>query len=89
MGETPGNSQEAALVGVLNWNDFEGGFWSIDLEETHPVCGDRVVLRGVDPADLGLASGARVRARATPQPEQIGFQMSGTYVDVLELAPAG
>jgi hypothetical protein len=69
---------------MLRFNEFEGGFWSLDLDEADVDLGDHVVLPGwTPPADLD--SGSRVRARVRPREEQAGFLMAGTMVDVLEV----
>jgi hypothetical protein len=76
-GETPARE----LVGTLRFNEFEGGFWSLELAVADPQLGDSVVLQGVT-VPAGLADGSRVRARVRAREEQFGFLMAGTYVDV-------
>lgn len=73
------------VTGTLRWNEFEGGFWSIEPEEASTA----LVLDGWAPVEGGsLTSGSRVRARVREREEQFGFVMAGTYVDVVELEPA-
>ncbi len=82
-----GDSQVVELVGALRFNEFEGGFWSIELDQ--PVAGldGDVVLQGWSPGS-GLEHGSPVRVRARTRPDAVGFLMAGPVVDVLEVAPA-
>ena len=72
------------IVGTLQWNEFEGGFWSIEPGDGQPAA----VLQGWAPAEESLTDGTHVRARVRVREAQIGFLMAGTYVDVVEIAPA-
>lgn len=82
MHDSAGSLPEIAVTGTLRWNDFEGGFWSLELEPNHPTLGASVVLPAFDPP-AGAADDSRVRVRARPRPDLIGFQMAGPLVDVL------
>ena len=77
-----------AVSGTLTWNEFEGGFWSIQPENDDPT----YVLQGWQPpASAGeppLTDGTRVRARLRIREAQIGFLMAGTYADVVDVQPA-
>jgi hypothetical protein len=86
MSDIAGSSPIYALDGALRYNDFEGGFWSLELDETHDELGDNVVLPGWTPP-AGLLDDSRVRARVRVREEQVGFLMAGTMADVLEVAP--
>jgi hypothetical protein len=81
-----GESADQVLVGTLRFNDLEGGFWSLELDEVHPEFGDHVVLQEWAPTAL-TQDGSRVRARVREAAEQFGFLMAGPMVDVLELTP--
>lgn len=85
--DNAGNSAPQEVVGMLGWNDLEGGFWSLDLDSPVDGLGDRIVLAAFTPPE-GLADGSPMRARVVPQPDFVDFAMSGTRVDVLEASPA-
>ena len=85
MFASAGNSGELEVAGTLRFNELEGGFWTLQLDESHDDLGTQIVLQGfVPPADT--PDGSHVRARVRVREEQISFQMAGTMVDVLELA---
>jgi hypothetical protein len=86
MSSDAGNSLDTDVVGTLQWNEFEGGFWSLDLASEHPELGARVVLSEFTPPS-DVPQGSRVRARVRAREAQFGFQMAGAYVDVVELQP--
>lgn len=87
MPSDAGVSDELELVGTIRFNEFEGGFWSLELDSAIDDLGDHVVLAGwTPPAELPDGSRARVRARR--HPETIDFLMAGPRVDVLDAAPA-
>ena len=71
------------VLGTLQWNEFEGGFWSIAPDTGNS---DFVLQDWMPPADL--VDGTRVRARLRVREAQIGFLMAGTYADVEDIAPA-
>lgn len=87
--------EASTVIGILRWNEFEGGFWSIEPDDGTTA----LVLDGWSPGrergggggrgDTGrpVADGSHVRARVREREEQFGFMMAGTYVDVLELVP--
>lgn len=73
------------MIGTLRWNEFEGGFWSIEPENASTA----LVLDGWSPGDADrFPDGTRVRARVRERDEQFGFMMAGTYVDVVDVEPA-
>lgn len=82
-----GNSEAVELLGTLRFREFEGGFWALELDAAIDGLGDHVVLAGYEP-DAGMVDGMRVRVRARPQPDAIGFLMAGPQVDVIEASPA-
>ncbi len=86
ISDIAGSSPAHDLDGALRYNDFEGGFWSLELDETHDGFGDHLVLPGFTPP-AGLPDGSRVRARVRLREEQAGFLMAGPMADVLNVAP--
>lgn len=76
-------TDDVQLTGTLSWNDLEGGFWSCELDEEHPVCGDRVVLSGFE-LPAGAADGVRIVVRGTPRPDLVDFLMAGVRFEVHE-----
>ena len=90
MSSDAGNSPVVEVLGALRFNEIEGGFWSLELDESHDDLGEQVVLQDWMPAADApdQVDGAHVRARVRVRDEQFGFQMAGTMVDVLELALA-
>jgi hypothetical protein len=90
MSESAGNSGEFEVVGTIRFNELEGGFWVLELDESHDDLGMQVVLQGFAPgpdSPADVADGSHVCARVRVREEQFGFQMAGTMVDVLELTP--
>ena len=68
-------------LGTLRWNDIEGWFWSLELDEADDVVGDRAVLSGFElPADA--QDGSRARIRGVPRPDLVDFLMAGVRVEV-------
>ncbi|MCW2926866.1 MAG: hypothetical protein JWM86_834 [Thermoleophilia bacterium] len=87
MGFAP-KTRELEVVATLRFNEFEGGFWSLELDPADPQLGGSLVMDGATPP-AGMEDGALVRARVRTREEQFGFLMAGTYVDVVgELRPA-
>lgn len=83
MSDIAGESSAIEVDGTLRWNDFEGGFWSLELEREHAELGEHVVLSGFElPPDA--TDGAPVRMRVCARPDLIDFTMAGMRVDVLE-----
>ena len=82
-----GTSSEHEVRGTLHFSDLEGGFWSLELDASHPQLGDEVVLQDWSPTPP-LADGTHVAMRVREQSEQFGFLMAGTMVEVLAAAPA-
>lgn len=81
MSTDAGTSGPIDVVGTLRWNEFEGGFWSLELDPEHPELGEHVVLSGFElPPDAH--DGARVRMRVRPRPDLIDFTMAGLRVEV-------
>lgn len=77
-----GTSEPIDITGRLRWNDFEGGFWSLELDQEHAELGEFVVLSGFElPPDA--QDGAAVRMRVIPRPDLIDFTMAGLRVEVL------
>jgi hypothetical protein len=70
-----------AVVGTLRWNEFEGGFWSIE-----PDSGESAFVLPDWTPPAPFVDGSRVSARIQVREEQMGFLMAGTYADVLEFA---
>jgi hypothetical protein len=83
MSEFAAASPEIELDGTLRWNEFEGGFWSLDLDAPHPELGSRVVLTEFTPPAAAV-DGSRIRAHVRAREAQFGFQMAGVYVDVID-----
>jgi hypothetical protein len=76
-----GDSPAVEVEGTLRWNDFEGGFWSLDLDHEHEELGERVVLSGFElPPDA--EDGSRVRMRVRARPDLVDFLMAGLRVEV-------
>lgn len=88
MTEHAGGFRSYELSGTLRFNDLEGGFWSLDLDEAHPDLGDHVILQGWSP-DAPIGDGTRICARVREQQEQFGFLMAGPMVAVIELVDTG
>ncbi len=84
MSSDAGTFPEHEVDGTLRWNDIEGGFWTLELEEPHAELGEHVVLQGWA-APAGTVDGTRVCARIREREEQFGFLMAGTMVDVVGL----
>ena len=86
MSSGAGDSPPTEVIGTLRWNEFEGGFWSLELDPTHPELGEHVVLSGFE---LPTAEdGARVRMRVRARPDLVDFTMAGLRVEVLDAALA-
>lgn len=85
MPPSAAGSPPVTLVGTLRWNEFEGGFWSLELDEEQPELGAQVVLSGFE-LPPGAADGSRVRMRVRARPDLIDFTMAGVRVEVLEAA---
>lgn len=78
------NSEESLsflLIGVLRFNEFEGGFWTLELNALHDELGEHVVLQGYTPPP-GFTDGSRVSLRARLLKDQLGFLMAGPLVEV-------
>ncbi|MCW2920806.1 MAG: hypothetical protein JWL76_680 [Thermoleophilia bacterium] len=82
-----GDSQVVELVGTLRFEEFEGGFWALELDAAIDGLVERVELSGYEP-DAGIVDGMRLRVRARTQPDAIGFRMAGPQVDVIDASPA-
>lgn len=67
----------AWIVGNLEWNEFEGGFWSLHFGEDDAPHGGRVVL-GRPGALQGFQDGEQVRVEGRPREDRITFFMAGT-----------
>ena len=81
MSSDAGSSSAQDVEGTLRWNDFEGGFWSLELTEEHAELGEHVVLSGFElPADA--EHGSRVRMRVRARPDLVDFLMAGLRVEV-------
>lgn len=87
MNAFAGDSEVIELVGTVRFEEIEGGFWSLELDAAIDGLGDHVVLAGYTP-DPGIVDGMRLRVRARPRSEAIGFRMAGPEVDVIEAQPA-
>lgn len=72
-----GNSALSEVRGTLTYNEFEGGFWSIEPDPA----GHAIVLPGWQPA-APMDHGSRVRARVRMREEQFGILMAGPMADV-------
>lgn len=83
MGDSAGASPLVTVEGTLRWNEFEGGFWSLELGSEHPDLGEHVVLSGFE-LPAGASDGSRTRMRVRPRPDLIDFTMAGLRVEVLE-----
>jgi hypothetical protein len=82
-------NDDTELVGTLRWNEFEGGFWSVDLDpaespEPAPPYGGRIVL-GSEPVPAGLVDGAHVRVRGRAREDMLDFLMAGTRFDATSI----
>jgi hypothetical protein len=76
-----GSSPAIDVEGTLRWNDFEGGFWSLELADEHAQLGSLVVLSGFElPPDA--EDGTRVRMRVRARPDLVDFLMAGLRVEV-------
>lgn len=81
MSSGAGDSQAVEVEGTLRWNEFEGGFWSLELAAEHPELGEHVVLSGFElPPEAEDGSRARMRVRA--RPDLVDFRMAGLRVEV-------
>lgn len=82
------DQQDTELVGALRWNEFEGGFWSLDIEPPEPAgeprFGGRVVL-GTPRLPAGAVDGCRVRVRGRAREDMLDFFMAGTRFDAHEV----
>lgn len=78
-----GDSPAVTVDGILCWNDFEGGFWSLEIEPGHPELGEHVVLSGFE-LPAGAVDGSPVRMRVRARPDLVDFTMAGLRVEVLE-----
>lgn len=65
------------LQGVLRWNEFEGGFWSLELDEVHDELGTHVVLPDFTPPE-GAGNGNPLVVTGEPAHMQVDFLMAGT-----------
>lgn len=81
MSSFAGTSGELEVVGTLRFNEFEGGFWSIE-----PDSGDQAIVLPDWTPMAPLDDGSRVRARVRTREEQMGFLMAGPMADVVEIA---
>jgi hypothetical protein len=66
------------VVGVVRWNDFEGGFWTI-----HADGGARYDTHNL-PAEF-RQDGLRVAAKLVPLPDQVCIHMSGAIMDATSI----
>lgn len=81
MTSDAGSSPATEVEGTLRWNEFEGGFWSLELASEHPELGEHVVLSGFElPPDAEDGSHVRMRVRA--RPDLVDFLMAGLRVEV-------
>ena len=88
MSSDAGTSPAIDVEGSLRWNEFEGGFWSLELEPEHAELGSHVVLSGYElPSEA--QDGTRVRMRVRARPDLVDFLMAGMRVEVesAELVP--
>ncbi|MCW2960944.1 MAG: hypothetical protein JWM90_1331 [Thermoleophilia bacterium] len=76
------------LTGILHWNEFETGFWSLDLDVPHAELGDRVVLV-TDAIPSEFVDGARIRIAGTVQEGVVDFLMAGPRVEVNDVTVLG
>lgn len=75
------------LRGVLHWNEFEGGFWSLELDEVHEELGTQVVLPDFTPPD-GCGDGNPIVVTGEPAHMQVDFLMAGTRFTVTDARAA-
>lgn len=71
----------AELSGTLHWNEFEGGFWSLDPDDRDAFEGRSPVLVGFTPPE-GAGDGSRVVVTGEPAAEQVDFLMAGPRFEV-------
>jgi hypothetical protein len=71
------NEDLTEIVGVLRWNDLEGGFWSLEFGDDEAPMGGQVVL-GQPQLPAGVGDGARVRVRGQVREDVVDFFMAGT-----------
>jgi hypothetical protein len=69
------------IVGRLEREEFEGGFWRLQFGTTDDPYGGEVVL-GNPPALSGAHAGALVRVEGRPEPDAMSIWMAGTLYDV-------
>lgn len=74
---------EFEVTGTLRWNDFEGGFWSLEPDGD----GSTLMLGDWRPAEP-IGDGSRIRARVRAHEDAMSFQMAGTPAEVLDVRPA-
>lgn len=82
----PAQSDDSALetrVGTLRWNDFEGGFWSLEGDPSGTGTAPDVVLVGA-PLPDAAADGARVEVRGRLRTDVADFLMAGARFEVVE-----
>jgi len=83
MHSTPMNPRDHEVRGTLRWNEFEGGFWSLEGVDPGLEMGTTIVLQDFDPPQDAI-DGSTLRARVVAHPELVDFLMAGTRVYVLE-----
>lgn len=83
MAARAGDSDAVEVEGTLRWNEFEGGFWSLEPGTPHPELGATVVLSGFE-LPAGAADGTHVRMRVRARPDLVDFLMAGLRVEVLD-----
>lgn len=77
--------QNYRVEGTLAWNEFEGGFWSLQLDAAHPELGsDTISLGQPDTMPAGASDGVRLRATVAYDPGTIGFLMAGPQAELVE-----
>lgn len=75
------------LRGILRWNEFEGGFWSLELDELHDELGTHVVLPDFTPPAM-TGDGNSIVVTGEPAPTQVDFLMAGTRFTVADVQNA-
>jgi len=77
--------QNYRVEGTLCWNDFEGGFWSLRLDQPHEQIGSDVITLGQpDTLPAGATDGVRLRATIAHDPGTIDFLMAGPRATLVE-----
>lgn len=83
MSEHAGDSSAIEVAGTLRWNEFEGGFWSLEPLERHETLGSSIVLVDFTPPP-GASDGSPMVVKVVPRPDLIGFTMAGIHAEVLD-----